>query len=83
MEAARGRPVRRDATLLRPAIDPAVPRRARNLLTTRGAALPPASGPRPSRSRQFLPAHPEKRETIVYDAVTGITAAPFVAVAGG
>jgi len=71
-----------DATLLRPAVDPAVPRRARDLLATRGIVLPPASGPRPPRSRQFLPAHPEKRETTVYDAVTGITAALFVAVAG-
>jgi hypothetical protein len=71
-----------DATLLWPAVDPAVPRRARDLLTTRDIVLPPASGPRPPRSRQFLPAHPEKRETTVYDAVTGITAALFVAVAG-
>ena len=71
-----------DATLLRPAVDPAVPRHARNLLATRGVLLPPASGPRPLRRRQFLPAHPEKREITVYDAVTGITAALFVAVAG-
>jgi hypothetical protein len=72
-----------DATLLRPAVDPTIPRHARDLLTAaRGTVLSPASGPRPSRSRSFLPAHPKKREATVYDAVTGITAALFVAVAG-
>jgi hypothetical protein len=71
-----------DATLLRPAVDPTIPRRAQDLLTRRGTVLHPASGPRPPRSRSFLPAHPEKREATVYDAVTGITAALFVAVAG-
>jgi hypothetical protein len=71
-----------DATMLRPAVDPAIPRRARDLLTTRGTVLPPASGSRPPRSRPFLPAHQEKREATVYDAVTGITTALFVAVAG-
>jgi hypothetical protein len=71
-----------DATLLRPTVDPTVPRHARDLLTTRGIVLPPASEPRPPRSRPFFPAHPEKRETTVYDAVIAITAALFVAVAG-
>jgi hypothetical protein len=71
-----------DATLLRPAVDPTIPRRARDLLTRRGAVLHPASGPRPARSRGLLPTQPERREATVYDAVTGITAALFVAVAG-
>jgi hypothetical protein len=71
-----------DATLLRPAVDPTVPRRTRDLLTRRGTVLHPASGPHPARSGGLLPAQPQRREATVYDAVTGITAALFIAVAG-
>ena len=71
-----------DATLLRPAVDPAVPRAARELLTAPGTPLTPASQPRPARRRDLLPAHPERREVTVYGAVTGLFAASVVAVTG-
>jgi hypothetical protein len=72
-----------DATLPRPAVDPTIPSRARDLLTRRGTILHPAAGgPHPARSDGLLPTHPQRREATVYDAVTGITAALFIAVAG-
>jgi hypothetical protein len=72
----------KDATLRRPALDPAIPRAVRDLLRTRGDLLPPAARERLRRRRNILPAHQERREATVYDAVTGMTAALFVAVAG-
>ena len=76
-----------DATLPRPAIDPAVPPTVRDLLSAPGAPLTPAGRPRPSRRsgqrrRALLPDHPERRELTVYGAVTGLTAAMVVAVTG-
>jgi hypothetical protein len=71
-----------DATLRRPAIDPAIPGRARDLLLAAGTVLTPASQSRPARSRDYLPVHSEKREATVYGAVTGMTTAAFVAVGG-
>jgi len=72
-----------DATLLRPAVDPTVPRAARALLSAPGAPLTPASRPRPPRPRRsLLPDHPERRLLTVYDAVTGLAAAMAVAVTG-
>src|ERR1700685_414034 len=76
-----------DVMLPRPAIDPAVPPAARDLLSAPGTPLTPASRPRPSRRgtprrRAFLPHHPERRELTVYSAVTGLTAAMVVAVTG-
>jgi hypothetical protein len=76
-----------DATLPRPAIDPAVPPTVRDLLSAPGAPLTPASRPRPSRRsgqrrRALLPDHPERRELTVYGAVTGLTTAMVVAVTG-
>jgi hypothetical protein len=68
-----------DATLRRPALDPAIPRGARDLLRGRGDLLAPAGldrGPRP------LPAHRERREATFSNAVTGLTTALFVAVVG-
>ena len=64
-----------DATLRRPALDPAIPRAARDLLTS-------ASHGRASGRLNVLPTHPQRREAAVYDAVTGITTALFVGVAG-
>jgi hypothetical protein len=76
-----------DATLPRPAIDPAVPPTVRDLLSAPGTPLTPAGRPRPSRRsgqrhRALLPDHPERRELTVYGAVTGLTAAMVVAVTG-
>jgi hypothetical protein len=71
-----------NAILRWPALDPTIPRAARDLLRARGDLLTPASQERPRRRRSFLPAHPERREATVYDAVTGITTALFVVVAG-
>jgi hypothetical protein len=71
-----------DATLRRPALDPAIPRAARDLLRTRNDLLTSAPHERPSRRLNVLPAHPQRREAALYDAVTGITTALFVGVAG-
>jgi hypothetical protein len=71
-----------DALLRRPAIDPSIPGRDRDLLLAPGTVLTPAGQGRPARSRDYLPAHSEKREATVYGAVTGMTTAAFVAVGG-
>jgi hypothetical protein len=63
-----------DATLRRPALDPAIPRGPRDLLTS-------APQVHPGRRLDVLPTHPQRREAALYDAVTGITAALFVGVA--
>ena len=70
-----------DATLLRPAVDPAVPRAARTLLSAPGA-IALTSQPRSPLRGSLLPDHPERRQVAVYDAVTGLTAAMAVAVTG-
>src|ERR1700722_18385711 len=70
-----------DATLRRPALDPAIPRAARDLLRARGDLLAPAT-PDLGRRRSLLPASGERREAMVSNAVTGLTTALFVAVVG-
>src|SRR5580692_1140165 len=69
--------VSEDATLRRPALDPAIPRDARDLLRARGDLLAPAG---PGRRRRLLPPDGERREATVSNAVTGLTTALFVAV---
>jgi hypothetical protein len=71
-----------DATLLRPALDPAIPPAARTLLLAPGAPLTPACQPRPARGRGLLPLDPQQRLAAVYDGVTGLTVALFVAITG-
>jgi hypothetical protein len=71
-----------DAMLRRPAVDPTVPRGDRDLLAAPGTLLTPACQPRPPRVRSILPADPDKRGSAIDGAVTGITAAAFVAIGG-
>lgn len=71
-----------DATLRRPAVDPAIPAAARLLLTARGAALAPASHSQPRLPRDYLPADPERRLATVDGAATGMATAAFIAIAG-
>jgi hypothetical protein len=71
--------VSEDATLRRLALDPAIPRYARDLLRARGEQLALAS---PNGRRRLLPAEGEGREATVSNAVTGLTTALFVAVVG-
>src|SRR5258708_16957161 len=82
-EAARRREslAMKDATLRRPALDPGIPRAARDLLRARGDLLTPASWER-RRRRNLLPAQPERRLATVSGAVTGMTTALVVAVVG-
>jgi hypothetical protein len=70
-----------DATLRRAALDPAIPRVARDLLRARGDLLAPAP-PDLGRRRSLVPASGERREAMVSNAVTGLTTALFVAVVG-
>jgi len=61
------------ATLLRPAIDPVIPRSARDLLLAQaGRAAPPG----------LLPLEPQRRLATVSGATTGLTAGMVVAVTG-
>ena len=70
-----------DATLRRPALDPAIPRAARDLLRARRDVLTPA--PPGSHGRLgLLPARPEGSEATVSNAVAGLTTVLFVAIAG-
>ena len=62
-----------DASLLRPAVEPTVPRVGRTLLTSRGA--------RPTRL-DLLPQEPQRRLATVSGAATGLTAGMVVAVTG-
>jgi hypothetical protein len=62
-----------DASLVRPAVDPTVPRAARILLTSQGT--------RASRL-DLLPQEPERRLATVNGAATGLTAGMVVAVTG-
>jgi hypothetical protein len=71
-----------DATLRRPAVDPAIPAAARMLLTARAAVLTPASHGRPLLYRDYLPADPDKRQATVFWAASGLAAAGFIAVTG-
>lgn len=71
-----------DATLRRPAVDPAIPAAARILLTARGAVLTPASHGWPRPRRDYLPADPDKRQATVSAAAGGLAAAGFIAVTG-
>lgn len=71
--------VSEDATLRRLALDPAIPRDARDLLRARGERLALAG---PDGRRRLLPAEWQKREATVSNAVTALSAALFVAVVG-
>src|ERR1700727_621683 len=71
-----------DATLRRPALDPAIPRVARDLLRARGDLLAPAPPDGLGRRRSVVPAQRERHEAAVSNAVTGLTTALFVAVVG-
>ena len=71
--------VSEDATLRRLALDPAIPRDARDLLRARGEQLALAG---PDGRRRLLPVEGEAREATVSNAVTGLTTALFVAVVG-
>jgi len=80
-----GRPGRRhaaDARLRRPAIDPAVPRADRGLLTAPGTLLTPARQGRPARRRDYLPTDPGRRMATVDGAAIGLTGAMMIAVFG-
>jgi hypothetical protein len=71
-----------DASLLRPAVDPAIPRPDRALLTAPAAVLTPASWDRPPRRRDWLPRDPAQRLATVDGAAVGLTGAMMVAVFG-
>jgi hypothetical protein len=71
-----------DARLRRPAVDPAVPRGDRGLLTAPGALLTPARQGRPARRRDYLPGDPGRRLATVDGAVIGLTGAMMIAVFG-
>ena len=62
-----------DASLLRPAVEPTVPRAARALLTRQGSR---------SRSLDPLPQEPERRLATVNGTASGLTAGVVVAVTG-
>jgi len=68
-----------DATLRRLALDPAIPRGARELLRARGEELALAG---PAGRRRLLLAEGERRESTLSNAAAGLTAALFVAVVG-
>ena len=69
-----------DATLRRPALDPAIPRAARDLLSERADELAPAAQESRRRRRGLLSAQPERRLATVSDGVTGLSIALFVSV---
>jgi hypothetical protein len=71
-----------DATLRRPAVDPAIPAAARMLLTGRGVVLAPASHGRRLSRLDYLPEDPDKRQATVFWGATGLAAAGFIAVTG-
>jgi hypothetical protein len=71
-----------DTSLRRAAVDPAVPRADRALLTAPGVVLTPASRPRPSRRRDYLPRDPARRLVTVDGAAIGLTGAMMIAVFG-
>jgi hypothetical protein len=71
-----------DTTLRRPAVDPAVPRPDRGLLTAPGTLLTPACQGRPARRRDYLPRDPGRRLATVDGAAIGLTGAMLIAVFG-
>jgi hypothetical protein len=71
-----------DAMLRRPAVDPAVPKADRDLLTTEGALLTPARRDRPVRRRDYLPTDRGQRLATVDGAATGLTGAMMIAIFG-
>jgi len=71
-----------DARLRRPAVDPAVPRADRGLLTAPGTLLTPARQGRPARRRDYLPRDPGRRMATVDGAAIGLTGAMMIAVFG-
>jgi hypothetical protein len=77
-----GRRLAADARLRRPAVDPAVPRADRGLLTAPGALLTPARRGRPARRRDYLPTDPGRRMATVDGAAIGLTGAMMIAVFG-
>jgi hypothetical protein len=76
------RAARADARLRRPAVDPAIPRTDRALLTAPGAPLTPACQSRPARRRYYLPRDRGRRLATVDGAAIGLTGAMLVAVFG-
>ena len=62
-----------DATLLRPAVDPAIPKADRYLLLTHGTS---------AKTLGLLPLEPERRLATVSGAATGLTAGVVIAVTG-
>ncbi len=70
---------RADAMLRRPAVDPGIPRRDRDLLTAPGTLLTSAHRDRPGRHRDYLPADPGKRGAAIDGAVMGMSAAAVTA----
>ena len=62
-----------DATLLRPAVDPAIPKADRYLLITHGTR---------AQTLGLLPLEPERRLATVSGAATGLTAGMVIAVTG-
>jgi uncharacterized membrane protein len=68
--------------LRRPAVDPAVPRADRALLTAPGTLLTPACQGSPPRRRDYLPRDPGRRLAAVDGAAIGLTGAMMIAVFG-
>jgi hypothetical protein len=75
-------PTAADAMLRRPALDPAIPRADRALLTAPGTLLTPAAQARPARRRDYLPRDPGRRLATVDGAAIGLTGAMMIAVFG-
>jgi hypothetical protein len=73
---------RADASLRRPAVDPAIPAADRALLTAPGAPVAAACQSRPARRRDYLPRDPGRRLAAVDGAAIGLTGAMMVAVFG-
>jgi hypothetical protein len=71
-----------DARLRRPAVDPAVSRADRGLLTAPDTLLTPARQGRPARRRDYLPRDPGRRMATVDGAAIGLTGAMMIAVFG-
>ena len=86
----RGRPmgdkreaVRADAALRRPALDPGIPRRDRDLLASRAAPLTASGRDRAAPRRCCLPVEPARRLAAIEGTVAGLTAAGLTALLGG
>lgn len=86
----RGRPmgdkreaVRADAALRRPALDPGIPRRDRDLLASRDAPLTAPGRDRAAPRHCYLPVEPARRLAAIEGTVAGLTAAGLTALLGG